>query len=61
MTKYKVSVGSSSSVIREKSFITYAESVREAAEKAEKRFLMLEEQKGDNACSEVVIYSIEEL
>ena len=61
MSKYKVTVGGFVSTFRKRTLIIYAENEEEAAEKAEAKFMELEQQRVGNLCSEGNVDSIEKL
>ena len=61
MAKYKVNVGGFVSTYRERTLIVFAEDENEAAEKAELKFIDLQQQKAGNMCDEGTINEIEEI
>ena len=61
MSKYKVNVGGFVSVYRERNIIVHAEDEAEAAEKAELKFIELQQQRPGSMCDEGTINSIEQI
>lgn len=61
MAKYKVNVGGFVTVFRERDIIVHAKDEAEAAEKAELKFIELQQQRPGNMCDEGTINSIEKI
>lgn len=61
MSKYKVNVGGFVSVFRCRDIVVHAQDEAEAAEKAELKFIELQQQRPGNMCGEGTINSIEKL
>ena len=61
MGKYKVNVGGFVSTFRNREIVVYANSEEEAAEKAELKFIELQQQRAGNMCDEGTVNSIEEI
>lgn len=61
MSKYKVHVGGFVSTFRERDIIVYAQDEAEAAEKAELKFIELQQRRPGNMCDEGTIDSVEKI
>jgi hypothetical protein len=61
MSKYRVNVGGFVSVFRERDIIVYANNEAEAAEKAELKFIALQQKRPGNMCDAGTINSIEKI
>ncbi len=61
MAKFKVEVGGFVSTYRQRTFTINAVSAEEACEKAEEKFIELQQQRPGNMCNEGIINSIKEV